>query len=61
MCIRDRVKGTLIARDGAIVNAMIAERLGGKTATQGATAKAADGNGDVKKNGPKRQPKGGQA
>jgi NAD(P) transhydrogenase subunit alpha len=56
------VKGTLIARDGAIVNAMIAERLGGKTATQGSTpAKAADGNGDVKKNGPKRQPKGGQA
>ena len=57
----DLVKGTLIARDGAIVNAMIADRLG-KTATQGATpAKAATGNGDAKKNGPKRQPKGGKA
>jgi len=56
------VKGTLIARNGAIVNAMIADRLGGKTATQGATpAKAATGNGDAKKNGPKRQPKGGKA
>jgi hypothetical protein len=41
---------------------MIADRLGGKTATQGATpAKAATGNGDAKKNGPKRQPKGGKA
>ena len=56
------VNGTLIARNGAIVNAMIVDRLGGKTATQGATpAKAATGNGDAKKNGPKRQPKGGKA
>ena len=56
------VKGTLIARNGAIVNAMIVDRLRGKTATQGATpAKAATGNGDAKKNGPKRQPKGGKA
>lgn len=56
------VKGTLIARNGAIVNAMIAERLGGKTAPQGATPpKSANGNGDAKKNGPKRQPKGGKA
>lgn len=56
------VKGTLIARDGAIVNAMIAERLGGKTATQGATPpKPANGNGDAKQSGPKRQPKGGKA
>jgi NAD(P) transhydrogenase subunit alpha len=39
------VKGTLIARDGAIVNAMIAERLGTKTAAKPATS----------------QPKGGKA
>jgi H+-translocating NAD(P) transhydrogenase subunit alpha len=47
------VKGTLIARDGAIVNAMIAERLGAKTAkpTDAAPAKAAN---------PKAQPKGGK-
>jgi NAD(P) transhydrogenase subunit alpha len=47
------VKGTLIARDGAIVNAMIAERLGAKAAkpTDAAPAKAAN---------PKRQPKGGK-
>ena len=44
------VKGTLIARNGAIVNAMIAEKLG----------KAAN-PGDAKDNGPKRQPKGGKA
>jgi proton-translocating NAD(P)+ transhydrogenase subunit alpha len=56
------VKGTLIARDGAIVNAMIAERLGGKAATQGApTAKTAGGNGGAKKSGPKRQATGGKA
>ena len=40
------VKGTLIARDGAIVNAMIAERLGAKPA-----------NAPAKKSGAKRQPK----
>ena len=47
------VKGTLIARDGAIVNAMIAERLEAKWAkpTDAAPAKAAN---------PKRQPKGGK-
>jgi NAD(P) transhydrogenase subunit alpha len=39
------VKGTLIARNGAIVNAMIAERLGAKTAAKPATS----------------QPKGGKA
>ncbi len=44
------VKGTLIARNGAIVNAMIAEKLG-KAASPG----------DAKNNGPKRQPKGGKA
>jgi H+-translocating NAD(P) transhydrogenase subunit alpha len=45
------VKGTLIAKDGAIVNAMIVERLGGArggTAAPKATAKT----------GPKRQAKG---
>jgi proton-translocating NAD(P)+ transhydrogenase subunit alpha len=35
------VKGTLIARDGAIVNAMIAEQLGGKTGSTPAAAKDA--------------------
>jgi H+-translocating NAD(P) transhydrogenase subunit alpha len=35
------VKGTLIAHDGAIVNAMIAERLGGKTGRAPAPAKDA--------------------
>ena len=40
------VKGTLIARDGAVVNAMIAERLGAKPA-----------NAPAKKSGAKRQPK----
>jgi NAD(P) transhydrogenase subunit alpha len=47
------VKGTLIAHDGAIVNAMIAERLEAKRAkpTDAAPAKAAN---------PKRQPKGGK-
>src|SRR3984893_12477118 len=44
------VKGTLIARNGAIVTGMIAEKLG----------KAAN-PGDAKNNGPKRQPKGGKA
>ena len=35
------VKGTLIAKDGAIVNAMIAERLGAKTGSAAAPAKPA--------------------
>jgi proton-translocating NAD(P)+ transhydrogenase subunit alpha len=45
------VKGTLVARDGAIVNALIVERLGAKPDTA-ASAKAAS---------PKRQTKGGKA
>ena len=54
-------KGTAIARDGAIVNAMIAERLGGKGASS-APAKPANGKpkAPVKKNGAKSQPKGGK-
>jgi NAD(P) transhydrogenase subunit alpha len=55
------VKGTLIAKDGAIVNAMIAERLGGKSgASAAAPAKPANGNGKVdgKRAAPRRQPKG---
>jgi len=44
------VKGTLIARDGAIVNAIIAERLGAKPDTA-EPAKTAS---------PKRQTKGGK-
>jgi NAD(P) transhydrogenase subunit alpha len=62
-------KGTAIARDGAIVNAMVAERLGGKPA--GATNAAAKtaaakpaANGEAKapakKAAAKRQPKGGK-
>jgi proton-translocating NAD(P)+ transhydrogenase subunit alpha len=47
------VKGTLIARDGAIVNAMIADRLGAKVAKPADTAAAKAAN-------PKRQPKGGK-
>ena len=51
------VKGTLIARDGAIVNATIAERLGG--AKEPAPAKAAtDAKAGAKKTGAKRQSKG---
>ena len=53
-------KGTAIARDGAIVNAMIAERLGGKAEPKPAKPVA---NGEAKapaKNGGKRQPKGGK-
>jgi H+-translocating NAD(P) transhydrogenase subunit alpha len=42
------VKGTLIARDGAIVNAMVAERLAAKP----------DTSAPVKTTSPKRQPKG---
>ena len=55
------VKGTLIAKDGAIVNAMIAERLGGKSGgSAAAPVKPANGNGKIngKKAAPKRQPKG---
>jgi NAD(P) transhydrogenase subunit alpha len=54
------VKGTLIAKDGAIVNAMIAERLGGKSGgAAAAPTKPANGNnGNGKKAAPKRQPKG---
>ncbi len=52
------VKGTLIAKDGAIVNAAIAERIG-KGGDAPAPAKSADGNGKTgaKKAAPKRQPK----
>jgi NAD(P) transhydrogenase subunit alpha len=57
------VKGTLIARNGAIVNAMIAERLG-KAASPGnapPAKEAANGSakGEANKAAPKRQPKGG--
>ncbi len=63
------VKGTGIARDGAIVNAAIAERLGAKpaapagTATKPAPAKAKTNGGakaPAKKSGSTRQPKGGK-
>ena len=47
------VKGTLIARDGALVNAGVAERLGGKAPSNGAPAPA-------KKAATKREPKGGK-
>jgi NAD(P) transhydrogenase subunit alpha len=50
------VKGTLIARDGAIVNAMIAERLGGTKEPASAKAKAG-----AKKAGAKRQSKGAKS
>jgi NAD(P) transhydrogenase subunit alpha len=46
------VKGTLIARDGSIVNAIIAERLGG------AKAGAVAPDGEPKTAGKKRQAKG---
>ena len=51
------VKGTLIAKDGTIVNAMIAERLGGG----GKPSSAASGEGDGKKAAPKRQSKGAKS
>jgi len=54
------VKGTLIARDGAIVNGMIAERLGGAKARNASPVNAA-ANGSAKKNGSKRQTKGGKS
>src|SRR6185312_19704 len=47
------VKGTLIARDGGIVNAMIGGAKGGTAAAPSGAAKPA-----AKKNGPKRQAKG---
>jgi NAD(P) transhydrogenase subunit alpha len=50
------VKGTLIARDGKIVNAMIAERLCGAKAGGAAAKDAANG----RKPAAKRQPKGGK-
>ena len=65
-------KGTAIARDGAIVNEMVAERLGGKAAkparaagpaTKSAPAKSSvsgRAKTPVKKSGSTRQPKGGK-
>lgn len=50
------VKGTLIARDGAIVNASIAERIGAKPARANNGAKAAS-----KPNGAAKRPKGGKS
>ena len=50
------VKGTLIAKDGAIVNAMIAERAGAAAKPAAAPAKAkseADGNGAPNRRSPK--------
>jgi NAD(P) transhydrogenase subunit alpha len=58
------VKGTLIARDGVIVNGMIAERLGGAKAQNASPAKsAANGTAkaNAKKDGSKRQTKGGKS
>jgi NAD(P) transhydrogenase subunit alpha len=49
------VKGTLIARDGKIINAMIAERVGKPSAASPANG---DGKAAGKKDGPKRQTKG---
>jgi len=58
-------KGTAIARDGAIVNAMVAERLGGKPASgAGAAAKTAakaPAKTPSKRTATKRPPKGGKA
>jgi H+-translocating NAD(P) transhydrogenase subunit alpha len=60
----DLVKGTLIARDGAIVNAMIAARIGGAPAASAPAQAEADvaAKPAAKKNGaPKRpEPKGGK-
>ncbi len=58
------VKGTLIAKDGAIVNAAIAERIGkGGNAPAPATTPNDNGNdkAGVKKAVPKRQPKGSKS
>jgi NAD(P) transhydrogenase subunit alpha len=57
------VKGTLIARDGAIVNAMIAERVGGGGGAPSTAAKPKPANGAkpvASKAGGRRQPKGGK-
>jgi NAD(P) transhydrogenase subunit alpha len=51
------IKGTLVARDGAIVNAMIAERLGSTKAQAAAVA----GRAGAKKPAPKRQTKGAKS
>ena len=51
------VKGTLIAKDGKIVNAMIAERLSAGVRPAAAPA-SGDGKPDGEKAAPKRQPKG---
>ena len=57
----DLVMGTLIARDGAVVNTMIAERLSGAAPSAGATSKAGNGAKPVvRKSGGGRQPKGGK-
>src|SRR3990172_6586561 len=58
------VKGTLIARDGAIVNGMIAERLGGAKAGNASPAKAAangSATANAGKTGQKRQTKGSKS
>jgi NAD(P) transhydrogenase subunit alpha len=53
------VKGTLIARDGKIVNSMIAERLGGGKTPAASPAKSApSADGDGKKPAAKRPSKG---
>jgi len=56
----DLIKGTLIARDGKIVNAMIAERLGSAGKPSAVVKAPANGkiNGNGKKSSPKRQTKG---
>jgi NAD(P) transhydrogenase subunit alpha len=57
------VKGTLIARDGAIVNAMIAARVGGGGGAPSTAAKPKPANGAkpvASKAGGRRQPKGGK-
>ena len=53
------VKGTLVARDGAIVNKAIVDRLGGVAAPAAKPAKAAVANGSAKTNGNGKRPKGG--
>ncbi len=54
------VKGTLIARDGAIVNGAIAERLGVKAGPAASAAPADGAKAPVKKPAAKREPKGGK-
>jgi NAD(P) transhydrogenase subunit alpha len=58
----DLVKGTLIARDGAIVNTMIAERVGtgGGAPSAAAKPKASNGAKPAAKKTGGRQPKGGK-